>query len=294
MRTKLVIFILAVLFSCASQTVLASGRVKGIYINLGTLGDTKYINYLIARSKEVGINTFVVDAGPLNNVYKANLQAIKNSGIKYVARIVFFPDGGNKSEILSPAYWEKRYHLAEQAISVGADAIQLDYIRYKPSQPASHQNAIDIYNIVHWFKEKLDEHHIPLQIDVFGITSFGESKHIGQDIRLLGQTIDALCPMVYPSHYEPYREHSAQPYKTIVTSLEALKVQLNHKIPFKLIPYIETHNFRYWHPDQELLAYVYAQIKATEDSQTDGWYAWSPQNKYDKLFLTLKTYPVKS
>ncbi len=35
-----------------------------------------------------------------------------------------------------------------EAVGLGADAIQLDYIRYKPTQRPSSQNSLDIYQVI--------------------------------------------------------------------------------------------------------------------------------------------------
>jgi hypothetical protein len=43
---------------------------------------------------------------------------------------------------------------------------------------------------------------------------------------LLAPYIDAVCPMVYPSHYKPYQERSQLPYETVFDSLTALERQL--------------------------------------------------------------------
>lgn len=271
----------------------ADHRLRGIYITQPTLENTEYITYLINRSKAVGINTFVIDFERPSKRFAENIQLIHDNDIAFVARIIVFPDGGTEDQIQSEAYWEKKYRLAKQAIDLGARSIQLDYIRYRPSQPASPENSKNIYQVIHWFKERLAEQDIPLQVDVFGISAFGESKHIGQNIKLFADTIDVLCPMVYPSHYEPYLTHSQHPYKTVLTSLNAIHEQMHNNTPFQLVPFIEVYNFRYWHPNNEMSAYIYAQIKATEDAHSNGWYAWSANNKYDHLFEAMQDYPVQ-
>jgi len=123
-----------------------------------------------------------------------------------------------------------------------------------------------------------------LQADVFGITSFGESKHIGQNLHLMADNLDALCPMVYPSHFEPFREHAKTPYDTIYTSLRALRSQFDYKMPVKLYAYIEISNYRYALPGDKRHAYIIAEMKAVRDAGADGWYVWSAHNKYDYLF----------
>jgi hypothetical protein len=287
--TLAIISFILVFFIC---TLNAAEREKGIYISQLTLQNTKYISYLITNAKEVGINTFIVDYERGSPAYRKNIALVENAGLKYVARIVVFPSGGTDEEVLSEPYWESRYVLVKQAIDLGAKAIQLDYIRYKPSEPPSHMNAEHIYKVISWFKTKLEPLHIPLQIDVFGIAVFGESKYIGQNLKLFAPLVDVMCPMLYPSHFEPYQYHSKHPYETILESITALRAQLDGKVPFKLYPYIEMSNFRLWHPDSEIAGYIYAQIKATQDGKSDGWYAWSAGNKYNYLFKAMKMYPV--
>lgn len=264
---------------------------KGIYLTQSTLENTSYLTYLIERSKKVGIDTFIVDLERSSKKYRTNIQLLKEHHIAYVARIVIFPDGGTPAQIASDAIREKKYALMQQAIQMGANQIQLDYIRYNTKQPPSSENAHRIHEIILWFKTRVN---VPLQIDVFGISSFGESKYIGQNIKLFSKTVDAICPMVYPSHYEPFRKHAVTPYETVFDSLIAIREQFKgDQLPFKLYPYIELSNYRYPLSHEKKLSYIYSQIQAVENANADGWYAWSARNKYDNLFQVLETKKVK-
>jgi hypothetical protein len=265
--------------------------IKGIYISQTTAEDTKYFSYLINRAKKVGITTFIVDLELPSKKYAQNMQLLKENGIHYVARIIMFPGGGTKEQVASIPYREKKLRLAKTAISYGASQIQLDYIRYNTKQIPSHKNSETIAGIIAWFKSNID---VPLQVDVFGISSFGESKYIGQSIQLIGKTVNVLCPMVYPSHYEPYKVHAVTPYETVYNSLKAIQNQYdNQPLPFKLIPYIELSNYRYQLSHAKKMAYIYAQIQAAENANADGWYVWSPRNMYDNLFYVLETKQVR-
>lgn len=274
--------------------VAFAGMEKGIYITQTTFEDTKALNYLIERSKKAGIDTFVVDLELVSKVYQKNVSLLKNNNIQYIARIIMFPDGGTPEQIQSQERLEKKYKLIQEAISYGAKQIQLDYIRYNTKQGASSEHAQNIKKIIELYKTRLAKQNIPLQVDVFGISSFGEEKHIGQNIKLFSTVLDVLCPMVYPSHFEPFKIHAVTPYKTIYESLQSIKAQFNSdKLPFKLIPYIELSNYRYPLSQEKKLAYIYAQIQAAEAAGADGWYAWSPHNMYDNLFTVLETRKVK-
>ncbi len=270
------------------------GMVKGIYLTQTTLEDTKYLTYLIYHAKKSGIDTFVIDLEKPSALSQKNANLVTSSGIHYIARIIVFPGGGTPDQVLSEKYWEKKYRLAEYAIEYGARQIQLDYIRYNTHQGASPQHAEDILKILQWFKERLAKQHVPLQIDVFGISSFGEEQHIGHNVKLFSTTIDALCPMVYPSHYEPFLIHAVTPYHTVYESLQSIKGQFdNSQPPFKLYPFIELSNYRYPLSEQKKFSYIYAQIKAVEASGADGWFAWSAHNYYDNLFTLLESRRVQ-
>jgi len=284
----LVISFLAILFTVID--VFAQLKEKGIYLTQSTAENTSLVKYLIQESKSVGINTFVIDFTRSSPSYVKNVKLVTDNNIKYIVRIVVFPDGGDEKQVLSKDYWQEKTNLMEQAISLGAKEVQLDYIRYKSSQIPSEQNAKNIYQVIKWFKDKLKDRNIPLQIDVFGVSLFNKAIYIGQDLHLFADIIDGLCPMLYPSHFEPYEKHSKIPYKTIYLAIKSLHQQFNGYLPFKLYPYIELSNYHYKFSTEQRLYYIYEQLRAVEDSNADGWYAWSPSNHYRNLFLTLKKF----
>jgi hypothetical protein len=283
-QLKLALLLLLTLLGLGVSSTAGAGLVKGIYLTQTTMENTAYLNYLIKNAKAVGITAFVVDMEIPSKIYQRNVALLKQNNIQYIARVVVFPEGGRADQIASPAYWAKRYHLIDTAINYGANQIQLDYIRYNTHQPASTQNAKNILKVVQYYKDKLTARGIPMQADVFGITGYGESKHIGQNLRLMAQSVDALCPMVYPSHFEPFRSHAKTPYETIYNSLRALRSQFDYKMPVKLYAYIEISNYRYPLPGPKRRAYIVAEMKAVRDAGADGWYVWSAHNKYDYLF----------
>ena len=125
---------------------------KGIYLTQYMLENPEKLDYLIKNAKATGINTFVIDHEYYSSHYAPAIAKVKAAGIKDVARIVVFSDGGNAKQIHSQAHWEEKFKLAEDAIKAGADAVQLDYIRYSSKEPANPQHAKDVYQIIKWFK----------------------------------------------------------------------------------------------------------------------------------------------
>jgi hypothetical protein len=264
-------------------------KTQGIYVQQYTALNKAKLDHLINNSLEVGINTLVVDLWWPSNNYKAAIQRIQEHGLRYVPRITMFEGGGTREQITNQQYWEERWKLAKYAIDLGAKDVQLDYIRYSSKNAASPNNALDIREILRFFKKRINEHGAQLQIDVFGEVGLAPSMHIGQDISVFAPEIDKVCPMVYPSHYEPYQEHALKPYETIYTSLMGMKRQMG-KQQVPILAYIELFNFRHPMNTVERVKYIRAQLKAVRDAQGEGWLAWSAGNHYDLLFEILRQF----
>lgn len=286
-KSILLLIFLSVIF-ITSITNTYAGPVKGIYVTQWNLENTAFISHLIKRAKAAGVNSFIIDFVKPSKRYRENIALVLDNKIKYVARIVMFDGGGTSAQIENPTVWQKRYTLVKQAVDMGASEIQLDYIRYNTKQKPSADNSKNILKIISWYKNKLASQNIPLQVDVFGIASFGEAKYIGQNIKLFSENVDAICPMVYPSHYVPYPQHFKQPYETVHSSLTSIKKQFNNDMPAKLYAWIELSNYHFPMSRPKTLEYIQAQIKAVHNSGADGWYAWSPHNRYDNLFTVLE------
>lgn len=264
---------------------------RGIYITQYNAENPQKLDYFIKQAKETGINTFVIDHEYTSSRYAPAIAKVKAAGIKAVVRVVVFSDGGKPDQVKSQAYWEKRFKYVEDAVKAGADAVQLDYIRYSSKMPANPQHAKDVYKVIQWFKQKTAALNVPMEIDIFGEVSYYPSMHIGQDIKMFANSVDGVNPMVYPSHFWPYEKYSAEPYRTINESLNSLVDQFDEKPPFKIHAFIEAANYHYIKKtnDAQKQRYLLEQIRAVEDAEhVSGWYVWSANNAYDNLFEVLK------
>lgn len=284
MKFKALLISIVALFSLP---LLAQAFDKGIYITSTTAMNTKKMDHLIKQAKATGVNTFVIDVYNRSSIYTKNVTAVRANGIKYVARVVVFPYGGTMKDIRSRETLEKRWKWAKYATELGASAIQLDYVRFKPSQLKSGNNVQEIHSVIKFFKNKLAGSNVKLQVDVFGITALGPSKRIGQDVGIFAQTIDAICPMVYPSHFEPFRYHAKQPYKAVEKLVGGVKKQVSKYPQVAVYPFIELYNYRYPLSRPDRIKYIKAQIQAVKDAGVNGIYVWNDQNEYDILFEIL-------
>lgn len=267
--------------------VVSYAFIQGIYITQPVAENRTLFLSIMQQAQAVGINTVVVDVSRQSRVLQRNIQLIPSHGLNFVARIVMFPHGGSHNQITNQNDWEKKFNLAKYAIHLGAQEIQLDYIRYNTAQPPSPENARYIKQVIAWFKQRLAIYQIPLEIAVFGETAYKPSKNIGQNLKLFADQVDVIAPMLYPSHFEPYLYYSNRPYLTVYDALLALRNQFDGELPIKVYAYIETSNYRYKMSSSQRIHYIRDQIRAVHDAKVDGWYAWSANNKYYYLFKAL-------
>jgi hypothetical protein len=182
---------------------------------------------------------------------------------------------------------EQRWSLIDYALSLGAKDIQLDYIRFSAKNADSPENATKVLEVIRFFRERIERRGARLQIDIFGEVAYAPSTHIGQDIQRFAPALDAVCPMLYPSHFEPHEQTAKAPYQTVHGALIALDRQIQDR-PIPVYAYIEPFNYRHEMTDEERGLYLEAQLQAVLDSRAQGFYVWSAGNYYDIMFRMLQ------
>lgn len=259
-------------------------------------------------------NKAFVNAMPDIKEYVADL---KGRGVYTIARIVVFkdkiipkkrpdlavktPDGdvwrdrsGNTwVDPYNKGVWEYIFEIGEQAVKLGFEEIQFDYIRY-PSDGntklcrysyANHNSSSAARNLDEFLiaaNKRFKPLGVPVSIDVFGLTpSVPHDMGIGQKFAQMTQWVDYVSPMIYPSHYargeygipNPNAEPYKVVYKTMYDSLKKLGPIHN-----RMRPYLQDFSLGHKYGPQE----VRAQIQACEDLGFKEWLMWSPNSNYQK------------
>jgi hypothetical protein len=261
--------------------------VRGIYLQQLTAQNPKRLRRLIDRALKVGINTFVVDVWGRSPKYVEAVKTIHEAGLSYVPRVTIFPDGASPEQVSDQKLLEQRWSLIDYALSLGAKDVQLDYIRFSVRNADSPENANKILQVLRFFRDRIEQRGARLQIDVFGEAAYAPSTHIGQDVQRFAPALHAICPMLYPSHFEPYQQTAKEPYRTVHGALTALDRQIQAN-PIPVYAYIESFNYRHGMNDTERSDYFEEQIRAVLDSPAQGFYVWSAGNYYDIVFSVLQ------
>lgn len=141
-----------------------------------------------------------------------------------------------------PQVWEYLLDIAEEAIRMGFDEVQFDYIRFSTDKGMDHvdfgQTGEEegrekiIEDFVKYASERVHKAGGAISADVYGmvIDSRVDQEIVGQNYVEMSRYLDYISPMVYPSHYGPYNYNipvpDAEPYKLVLTALQASKKAL--------------------------------------------------------------------
>ncbi len=200
-------------------------------------------------------------------------------------------------DMASKEVWDYHVELAKEAIRVGFDEINFDYVRF-PSDGDISQIVYPIWDgktpkpeIMRRFFEYLNQELKPLGVflsaDLFGLVLWNESNNdmnIGQILEYALPYFDFICPMVYPSHYPPdfegYANPAAHPYEIIKMNLEKGKGKMNDT-EAKLRPWLQDFSLGAIY-DKEMIE---LQKQAVYDTDSYGWLLWNPASRYTEEAL---------
>ena len=208
--------------------------------------------------------------------------------------------------------WDYNIDIAIEAVNAGIDEIQFDYVRFptggttsgeKPyfGDAATTPTKAEVINrFLQTARIRIqDEYGIPVNADVFAITlsSASDGASLGQDWASIGLTgIDALCPMIYPSHYALKTSLNGQffdkpdlyPHDVVYDAL--IMGSDEAAVPgFSVVrPYLQAFTASYIGDDDagnpNWMTYSYdqinAQIKAVHDAGYTEWILWNPSAIY--------------
>ncbi len=185
--------------------------------------------------------------------------------------------------------------IAGEAINLGFDEIQFDYIRFpalarKPEKVVIERENMKSELIVEFLqkaRKNLARYNIPLSIDVYGLTtSTRDDMGIGQDFARLSNYTDIISPMVYPSHYAPgcygIEIPDLEPYNTVYRSIYDAKRKVKDNNKIQIRPWLQDFSLQYSYT----VADVKAQIRAVEEQGIKEWLLWNPGSQYTEEALT--------
>jgi hypothetical protein len=267
---------------------------------------------------------------------RARLDTLRAHGIYAIARIVIAKDpmlakgkpgwsvqdmgGGLWRDRIGSAWvdahndsvWIYAAQLAAEAVSLGFQEIQFDYVRF-PDEPRermataifaarrggdSQRDAVR--RQVRILTQRLAPLGVPVTFDIFGLTASatgGSDLGIGQVWEDFITTADVVLPMVYPSHY--YRGAygipvpNAAPYRVVRRALEEALRRSQLVGAAEIRPFLQAFTL-----GRRLPRYtpheIREQIRAAEDVGINSWVLWNPRSVYQRDALRPFRMPVRT
>lgn len=254
------------------------------------------------------------DAGAVKPQYdvEARLAQAKAHGLYTITRIVTFQDyymaqhkpeaaiahsetgepwtnwkGLGWMDATDPDSWEYPIALGLEACALGFDEIQYDYVRfptdgdlsttvYDNPEVTSQQVRVEaIAGFLAEARHQINEAGCAVSADIFSIVlSVNDDQGLGQKVEELSWSVDALSPMLYPSHYGRGWLGFDNPndYPAEVVG-EALTKGVNRSQGGALIrPWLQAFS---WTNEQ-----VQESIMTTEELAS-GWLLWNAVSEYE-------------
>ena len=183
--------------------------------------------------------------------------------------------------------WDYNVSLAEVAARAGFDEIQFDYVRFPtdgdveaivyPNKTATPPGWV-IAEFVHYAAKRLKPLGVRISTDVFGLSATRDLG-IGQIPKRISKYVDAVYPMVYPSHFGAgeygLEDPNGSPGPTVEWSLSDFRRELK-KSDAQLIPWLQDFSYGRTYG----LADVRAQIEAARLMGARGYLLWNPLGVY--------------
>jgi hypothetical protein len=192
--------------------------------------------------------------------------------------------------------WDYLVDLGVAAAKVGFDEIQFDYVRFPsdgdveqivyPGRTATPPGWV-IAQLLHYASKRLKPLGVRVSADVFGLSATRDLG-IGQVPRRISRYVDAVYPMVYPSHYNPGEynlpDPNAAPRQTVAASLAHFERELRGR-KATLIPWLQDFSYGRTYTAED----VKAQIDAARAARTRGFLLWNAAGIYTAEALTYES-----
>jgi len=186
--------------------------------------------------------------------------------------------------------WKYNLDLIKDAVELGFDEINFDYIRF-PSDGKLDEIVYPFYDktkkktdamkeFFEYVDTELSGYPLYTSVDLFGMVMVrDDGLGIGQRFQDAAAHFDYIAPMVYPSHYpagfQGYANPADYPYEIVKYSLDQAANDIVG----------QRAEFRPWLQDFDLGAVYTAdmvrkQIQATYDGGAKSWFMWNASNRY--------------
>ncbi|UTY30075.1 hypothetical protein E4N76_09545 [Treponema putidum] len=188
--------------------------------------------------------------------------------------------------------WKYNVDIAEELSSLGFDEIQFDYIRFPtdglnladaryPARESGMDKVSALMSFLAYSRERIKA---PISIDIYGANGwYRTGARTGQEVELLAEFVDVICPMFYPSHFSQsflaYKPAEERPYRIYHQGSYRNKLIARNKVivrPWAQAFFIPVSYDKKYYDEN----YVKRQILGIKDSIDEGYIYWNNSGRY--------------
>ena len=196
-----------------------------------------------------------------------------------------------------------------KALELGFDEIQFDYIRFPnggdgpiesarfPGVPEDRprdqwRHSDPIVDFLDRASQQIHEAGGYVSADLFGLVTYDfrwDAGGTGQVLERIGEHVDFISPMIYPSHYAAgnygLMPHPIEhPYETVWNSLQEAQMRLQG-LRARIRPWLEDFSAPWMGYPDHSPQHVTEQLRATYENGVEGWLLWNAANTYTESIL---------
>ena len=234
------------------------------------------------------VDPFYDPAERLDQVEEAGLYAITRIAVfEDSYRAAFRPEEKLAGIWVDPrleSVWDYNIDLAVEACELGFHEIQFDYVRFPAGRTAEVSGQLSLtererVSAIEGFLSKagetLNSMGCAVSADIFAIVvSMTDDQGLGQRPEEISRHVDAVSPMVYPSHYSPgwlgFSDPNQHPYDVTADAIDAALPRMDGTAVLR--PWLQAF---WWTNDQ-----IRSSIQAAEDRGV-GWILWNVRSDFD-------------
>ena len=217
-------------------------------------------------------------------------------------------------DLFSYEVMDYNLEIASELEKMGFDEINFDYLRFpdiKEVKKPDHKHRTiywgrnaPLYKAVCMFLQKANNLlDCNISVDVYAYTVWGDKarhmnekiNNIGQVVELMGEHVDYIYPMIYPSHFSKADQekivdwYKNKPLEYAVIYDGCIKGKRRTKdVKAKIVPWIQGFQM-----GKKLDAnYIKNEIQAVKDSGIEGYLIWNSKNNYKYVWEALKEDPI--
>ena len=186
--------------------------------------------------------------------------------------------------------WDYILALADEVAALGFDEVQFDYVRFPsdgklaniqyPKVQEDKAKAEVIGAFLTKAQERLAKKGVVFSVDLFGMVAWkADDFGVGQRIEDIAEHVDAMCPMLYPSHFPAnfFGKANAKGFPEKIMERSLARYQERTKIPVR--PWVQAYGYS--------VETINEQLDGIEKAKVDNWLFWNPASDFTRTYEAL-------